>query len=192
MLQVGIEYAGLRVACPDCGAEIAIERARDPQTFVTVLRKVVKKPGTTRPAAARDTDTRGGMDPDTETLSCVCGRTLLVRRDDIGKQAECHGCGRQMKLEAVRDPQSLRVSIRAVNLDPDTSQELICSCGAAMMVYPDDLGKQIQCSRCGTQMRVKKVWDAETKTSALQVKVIGADDALKDLHDEDWSLDDFK
>lgn len=175
------EHLGKQVQCGACRKVMRLEKVTDPQSLTTRIRLKVQQ----------RSDTGAFRTMVRMSISCACGRQLLVRREDVGRQAECHGCGRLMRLEVRRDPQSMKEHVVGVELEqPDRKevQELLCECGAPMLVGPGDLGKEVQCPGCGATMKLKRVRDASSGDTTIRVKRV---DPPPDRAMDDWSLDDF-
>ena len=102
------EHAGKQVACSGCAKVWRLEQYRDPQTLDTRLR--------TAPIAAKKKSPateQGPLSGKGQDLLCVCGHSLRVRREHLGRQAQCPACGTLMRLEKDRDPQTQHTVVRA-------------------------------------------------------------------------------
>lgn len=55
--------------------------------------------------------------PGAQAVPCPCGEIHIVRRKDLGHEVPCPTCGRTLRFEEVRDPQTLAPIIR-VRTDP--------------------------------------------------------------------------
>ncbi len=99
------EHVGKQVACSGCAKVWRLEKVRDPQSLETRLRVAPlaprKKPAVS-PLAGKGQD-----------LLCVCGHSLRVQREHLGKRAQCPACGTLMRLERDRDPQTHATVVRA-------------------------------------------------------------------------------
>jgi hypothetical protein len=62
----------------------------------------------------------------TVVVRCFCGARLYARRDQVGCNVVCPACERLLKLETVRDPQTLGTTVRAeLALASDPSAEVL-------------------------------------------------------------------
>jgi hypothetical protein len=116
-----------------------------------------------------------------ENLSCPCGGRVFVRVDEIGKQTKCPSCGREMRIEKKRDPQTLATRLFLAEAKPKTAAmippappkelpaevELKCACGASVFVRPEWAGKHAQCPKCRLDLRVVKMRDPATDSTRL-------------------------
>lgn len=100
------EHEGKQVACSGCAKVWRLEKFRDPQSLETRLRVSPIAPRR-KPPAPSPLSEKG------QDLLCVCGHSLRVRREHLGKQAQCPACGTLMKLEKDRDPQTHHTVVRA-------------------------------------------------------------------------------
>jgi DNA-directed RNA polymerase subunit M/transcription elongation factor TFIIS len=89
------EHAGKILACPICKASLPLERAKDPQTLETKIRR--------RPAS---TSTMTAAAQPGEDVVCLCGQSLRISREHLGREAMCPHCGAKYHLEAARDAQT--------------------------------------------------------------------------------------
>jgi predicted RNA-binding Zn-ribbon protein involved in translation (DUF1610 family) len=89
------EHAGRTLFCPVCRAAIPLERAKDPQTLQTRIRR--------RPGAARASTSTVAPGED---VICMCGQSLRVSREHLGREAMCPHCGAKYRLEPSRDAQT--------------------------------------------------------------------------------------
>jgi phage FluMu protein Com len=138
--------AGTEVDCPACGRLIQVQKHRDPQTLVTVIRPVFREapPRPAAPAAAPPppepapeavplleslSDAAEGEDPEafppavtplTQAVICKCGEELLVGVEDAGRHVQCPSCGVLMEVEQV----SGALRVRAVGKMDDGTWSL--------------------------------------------------------------------
>ena len=99
------EHEGKQVACSGCAKVWRLERHRDPQSLHTTLRVA--------PVAAKKKPKPGPLSSKGQDLLCVCGHSLRVQREHLGKRAQCPSCGTVMRLERDRDPQTHHTVVRA-------------------------------------------------------------------------------
>jgi hypothetical protein len=52
--------------------------------------------------------------PGAQAVACPCGDYVIVRRRDLKGELPCEACGRSLRFEEVRDPQTLAPRIRVV------------------------------------------------------------------------------
>jgi hypothetical protein len=64
-------------------------------------------------------------------------------------------------------------------------QEVFCPCGEALMVGPEDVGKNLQCPTCLTLMGVDQLREPHTTNMVIRVRAIGR------MDQDTWSLSDF-
>jgi len=69
--------------------------------------KVARVPAPKKPKAPSEPP------PGTQPVRCPCGETLFVYRREVGKEKGCTGCGRTLRIEETRDPQSLAPKVVA-------------------------------------------------------------------------------
>jgi predicted RNA-binding Zn-ribbon protein involved in translation (DUF1610 family) len=179
--QVVVDARSRGVACPSCKAPLRPNR-------VTVTRGTpVRRGGKPRPPAPPPSSV--------QEIVCRCGERLQVRPEYLGKLAQCPRCGVKMKLEKVRDPQTLHMGVRAAEVPaegppppqpgtekrqesgslakvPTGARPLTCRCGARLMVTPELLGKEAQCPQCGLLMRVWSFNDPATRTVTLAAEPV--------------------
>lgn len=93
------------VSCP-CGAQTVVDRRS--------LDRVHLCPSCKAPLQLPPPPTPPPPPPGSAAfqLRCACGSQLTVPREVIGKEAVCGSCKRVMKLEVVRDPQTLKGVLR--------------------------------------------------------------------------------
>jgi hypothetical protein len=98
---------GKKVQCPVCGSWLRLERYKDPQSLETRIRTIESKTKKVAAVRARDTTLRK-VNPSAgiQDILCICGESLRVHPEHVGKQAQCHACGTVMRLEEIRDPQT--------------------------------------------------------------------------------------
>ena len=145
--------------------------------------------------------------PGAEELVCPCGQHLLAHANQVGKRVQCPVCGRWMKLEKYKDPQTLETRIRSVDSRinrlplarastspprPDSgTQDILCTCGESLRVALEHLGRQAQCPACGAVMRLEGKRDPQTSITMVAPRIIGQAEPQKRGLDEELSLDDF-
>jgi hypothetical protein len=100
------EHVGKQVACSGCAKVWRLEKTRDPQSLETRLRVAPLAP-------KKKTPLPGPLSGKGQDLLCVCGHSVRVRREHLGKQAQCPACGTLMRLEKDRDPQTHQTVVRA-------------------------------------------------------------------------------
>ncbi len=103
------EHVGKQVACSGCAKVWRLEKFRDPQTLETRLRVAPLAPKKAGPGPAA----RAALSGKGQDLLCVCGESLRVAREHLGRQAQCPNCGTLMRIEKVRDPQTQQTVVRA-------------------------------------------------------------------------------
>jgi hypothetical protein len=139
-------------------------------------------------------------------LPCPCGQSLFARPREAGKRVQCPVCDTWMKLEQSKDPQTLETRIRVVKSrlnqlpavpppsasprpaprPPANVQLILCSCGESLRVDAECTGGELQCSACGTRMRLK------LRKGLQQDSCFVVDPGTEKRGiDEELSLDDF-
>jgi len=88
--------------CPVCDRLLHLEDSSDKEGSGTRVRAVGSPPGET---AAK------GAYPG-EDMLCLCGESLRVSAEHLGRQGKCPRCGAIVKLERERDPQTGRTRVR--------------------------------------------------------------------------------
>jgi len=179
------------IACT-CGAQVRIDRQSNDGVYIcsackAALRLTPPPPGSPSNGGA---SSASGLRPSPGAaleIVCKCGEHLRVRPEHVGRRVQCSRCGVQMKLERVRDPQTLDLMIRASEVPPEREPEsppkggegakggsaalskipkgarsLACRCGARLLVLPEHLGKEAQCPQCGLLMRLYSYHDPQT------------------------------
>lgn len=177
--QVVVDGRSRIVACPSCKAPLRANR-------FTVTRGTPSREK--RPPAPPGP-------PSSHEIVCRCGERLRVRPEYLGRLAQCPRCGMRMKLEEVRDPQTLRAGVRAAEVPAGTppaapaaagkrpesgslpkvpagARPLTCRCGARLMVLPELLGREAQCPQCGLLMRIWSFNDPATRTVTVAAEPV--------------------
>ncbi len=223
--------AAKNTRCPGCGKSMMVEkpasaRSRDSNRIIKLssapvtpsrmppMPPVAPPPKTDESSASRlkripTSPAFGGPG-----LVCECGKELEVVKALGTDGTVCPACGREVRMEKIRNPQSKHTVIRprfgpktppppeapVVSLptaefveDPNPTpaplpasyQELFCPCGEALMIGDEDAGKNVQCPTCLTLISVEIVKDTKTNHSGLRVKTIGK------MDQDTWSLNDF-
>ena len=187
-LTVRAEAVGTSVTCAECKASFGIVWARDARSGARIAASA---------AAVR-------VPKGTFEVRCECGQTLVAKREQAGKVVKCPTCARSMKLEKIRDPQTLETKIRAAKAGGPVlpkpaagGQDFLCSCGESLRVTAENLGKQGQCPNCGALMKFEKSRDPQTHSTELRVRVVGQAEPPpkpkpKKTGMEDWDLSDFQ
>ncbi|HXG59813.1 MAG TPA: hypothetical protein VNO22_00430 [Planctomycetota bacterium] len=148
-LDVGFLHAGSNFTCPSCGRSMKLQKARDPQTLLTVIRPVFvpraeppapepePPPAAEEPASflAEPPENAGAPGDDasfpaapgpTQELFCRCGQEIVVGAADAGHPVQCPSCSVVLEVHEARDPQSgaavLRVEVLGT-LDQDWKLE---------------------------------------------------------------------
>lgn len=121
---------------------------------------------------------------DGTTLECPCGEKLDIRGASPGSRFTCASCGRRVKFEKSRDPQTLCTIMKPVFKEPDVvvdrnNQDVICACGEALLVSLTDVGQTLQCPSCSMLMEV------EQDGPGFKVKSLGR------IDEQNWSMNDF-
>jgi len=121
---------------------------------------------------------------DGSTLPCPCGTILDIRGASPGSRFTCENCGRRVKFEKARDPQTLRTIMKPIFKEPDvvvdhTTTDVFCACGEALLISSRDLGHPLQCPSCSILMEIQQ------DGTGLKVKPLGRVD------EQNWSLQDF-
>ncbi len=182
------------VSC-SCGAEVVVDTRSPNRVSVCFSCKAPLRVGPARreTAPAR----QGGIPPGAQEIACRCGERLLVRAEHLGKTGQCPRCGTQMKLEKVRDPQTLASRVRPSEVpppkaaaapgrskkkasgspkDPSEMREVVCRCGERLKVRPEHLGRLGRCPHCGIGMKIEKVGNAGTP--GYQIRVFESEAAI--------------
>ncbi len=216
------KHVGKEAKCPACDRILKLEKKRDPQTMVFTI-----SPTEVAQSSEKDLPTLEFMEIETPKakrtaasplpgIDCACGTRIPLEAVMKDKGTSCPTCGRKVKMERVRHPQSTVTLMRpafenspgmpAVEEDQgmfftsgpeDTAtptpveaeagqQELICQCGQELLVGPDDLGHHVQCPGCLALMEIQGVRDPATGALSLRAQVEAKSG------DDPWSLEDFK
>ena len=192
-LLVGAEHQGKKVTCMGCDKPIPVwgpPSAATPPAF--------RSPASPTPSGGtRLFEAKPGMPPpaflDGPTLECPCGAVMDVRGASPGSVHTCPTCRRQVTMEKRRHPQTLTTVMLpifseplpepepepTVSLEPGTL-EILCECGAPLLVSQRDVGHPVQCPGCSL------LFEIQQHPSGLKVKPIGR------IDEQDWSLQDFK
>jgi hypothetical protein len=130
-----------------------LQKARDPQTLLTVIRPVFA-PRAPQDAAPPEHPTPPEPAPATEEESA----SFLADPAD-GDEASFP--------EAV----------------PGPTQELVCRCGQEIVVAAADAGHPVQCPSCSVVLEVRQARDPQSGAAVLRVEVLGTLDENWKLED---------
>lgn len=102
--------------------------------------------------------------PPPADIDCLCGKRLRVRPDDEAKVYACPACSRRFELAAEGDAQlpmwvdeemrTAEAPIPAEVVLPETSLEVLCSCGRKLRVPSSATGKLVRCPACSRTTRL--------------------------------------
>lgn len=109
-VRVRPELVGREAVCETCGRRLRVKSQRDPQTLVSRVRLVAASEPASGPAAALER----AEGPSGGAPACACGQPLALNLLHAGSDFTCPACGRSMKLQKARDPQTLLTVIRPV------------------------------------------------------------------------------
>jgi predicted RNA-binding Zn-ribbon protein involved in translation (DUF1610 family) len=184
--------------CPGCGKWMIVEKPRQAPRPPAAPRAAPAP----SPLAAAARPYRSPTLVGAEAVDCFCGERVLVRSGLLGKEAQCPACGKVLKLEAFKDPQTFVTRIRpsAAQIDqpgPVASLELlarrsgespgvpgmpeaVCPCGQRLSVSKAD--REYACPGCGRIVKMQKTRDPQTM--ALSFKAVFADPRQPDPEPE--------
>ncbi len=182
------EQARKNTRCPGCGKWMIVEKPRPvapPPSPVSVPTKP-PTPVPLSPARPYHSQTLVAA----ESAECPCGERVLVRSGLVGKEAKCPACGRVLKLETFRDPQTFLTRIRAsaaqidsaapvASLDlvarlaseappPPGTPEAECPCGQRLSIPLSKAGRQYTCPGCGRTVKIEKTKQPQTMAITFQ------------------------
>ncbi len=187
LLDVEERMLGTERNCPACG------------TRFTASRGAKGKPAISFPGPKTPPPPAGAAGQ-----KCPCGAPVLVRPEHTGKDVKCPACGKTLRFEKVRDPQSLTTVIRRVEVAApkrapppapaptrpvDTMQPLLCTCGQQLFVGHEHIGKQAQCPSCGALMVLEKAKDPQSMATTVRARIVGQ---APPPNLDSWSLKDFE
>lgn len=216
-------HIGKKARCPACSRILNLEKRRDPQTMMYTITPAVIEGTEDDDLPALELlgqqvapKSRSASPIALPGIDCSCGVRIALEAVMADKGTTCPSCGRRVKMERVRHPQSTVTQMRpafetpapqhAPEEDPGIffpseaeatepsspsapeagQQPLICQCGQELLVGPDDLGHHVQCPGCMALMEIQGTRDPATGTLSLRAQVEAK------LADDPWSLEDFK
>lgn len=157
-LAVTLLQAGSDFTCPSCGRPMKLQKARDPQTLLTVIRPVFV-PRTEPPAF-----TEASAVPPEPSAS-----------DPAAASEE--------PASFLLDPEAPVDDVSFPEAAPGPTQELFCRCGQEIMVGPADTGHPVQCPSCSVVLEIQEVRDPQNGAAVLRVEVLGTLDEEWKLED---------
>lgn len=157
-LAVTLLQAGSDFTCPSCGRPMKLQKARDPQTLLTVIRPVFvpraePPPSTQVPAGPPEPSAPGPAALSEEPASFLL------------------------------DPKAPADDASFPEAAPGPTQELFCRCGQEIMVGPADAGHPVQCPSCSVVLEIQEVRDPQNGAAVLRAEVLGTLDEEWKLED---------
>lgn len=108
------------------------------------------------------------------TVRCVCGLSVPVAVDAVGREQACPACAVAFKaVWAVDSKTRERVLTRMADAQgkeiriPAGSHQLVCACGQILVARKDQAGRKVKCPVCGASMVIERYTDPQT----LETKV---------------------
>jgi hypothetical protein len=119
--------------------------------------------------------TSDGADSGTDagTVHCVCGASVKVPADAVGREQACPSCAVSFKavwaLDKTRGKVLTRVAATGKEIRiPAGSHQVVCACGQVLVARKDQAGKKVKCPVCGVSMIIESYKDPQTLETKIR------------------------